>query len=278
LEALDAGLHVLGEKPMAATVVEAREMLASAKEKGLVLDIGYQYPFMVEAAVNAVRDGLIGDVRRIQANWLRQDGIPPQASFWRSAESGGVTLDLLGHVLSAALPFVDKPPIWVSAQTWRDFGAARHQDGFRAEDTVAATLRFDGGVRGLFTAAWAACIPDLEQFHLWVHGSRGTLEIPLMTVQDEEEAEQFRPILHARVFGKTADQVISEPLPGPTPPTVPAALRAQARNWLRACQGHEPLRFTAEQALHIQRILRGVYASAHHDRPGEEVTLDRGRS
>ena len=81
---MNAGLHVLGEKLMARTIAECKEMIRTANEKGLMLAIGHQrhYSVLYENANNLVQKGLLGDIKFIRAQWHRNNSFENRDA-WR---------------------------------------------------------------------------------------------------------------------------------------------------------------------------------------------------
>lgn len=79
--ALEAGKHVLCEKPMAATAADAKKMLEARNRSGKLLTIGYQYRHFEQNAVakKVVEAGYLGDVYYAEATNLRRRGVPTWA-------------------------------------------------------------------------------------------------------------------------------------------------------------------------------------------------------
>jgi predicted dehydrogenase len=84
MDALEAGKHVLTEKLMAHTITQCKEMIAKAKEKQLLLAVGHQrhYSVLYDNANHLVREGLLGDIKFIRAQWHRNNSFPGKDS-WR---------------------------------------------------------------------------------------------------------------------------------------------------------------------------------------------------
>lgn len=91
IAALEAGLHVLCEKPLAMDAAQAREMVAAARDRGLVL--GLHLNRRMQPAIMAMRaafdEGRLGAVRLVRATWHRQRGIPAREGFLTRARAGG---------------------------------------------------------------------------------------------------------------------------------------------------------------------------------------------
>ncbi|MEM7312725.1 MAG: Gfo/Idh/MocA family oxidoreductase [Planctomycetota bacterium] len=87
IECMKAGLHVLGEKLMARTITECKEMIRTAEENNLMLAIGHQrhYSVLYESANNLIQDGLLGDIKFIRAQWHRNNSFAGRDA-WRKWE------------------------------------------------------------------------------------------------------------------------------------------------------------------------------------------------
>ena len=105
--ALNAGLHVLSEKPMAETAAVAAGMVAAAEANDRVLDVSFNHRMRgdVQALKKIIDAGLLGNIYYAKAGWLRREGIPGLGSwFTRVATAGGGPLMDIGvHMLDMAL-------------------------------------------------------------------------------------------------------------------------------------------------------------------------------
>ena len=104
--ALEAGKHVLCEKPMAATPADAQKMLDARDRTGKMLTIGYQYRhFPVnQVAKKVVDDGWLGDIYYAEATYLRRRGVPTWGVFTdKSKQGGGPLIDIGTHALDLTL-------------------------------------------------------------------------------------------------------------------------------------------------------------------------------
>ncbi len=90
LECMEAGLHVLCEKLMARTVSECKQMIQTAKDKGLMLAVGHQrhYSVLYENANHMVKEGVLGDIKFIRAQWHRNNSFPGRDA-WRKWQYDG---------------------------------------------------------------------------------------------------------------------------------------------------------------------------------------------
>jgi predicted dehydrogenase len=140
-QALEAGRHVLVEKPLATTSADARELVTLAETEGLVLMPGHT--FVYSPAVNTVRD-------------LIRDGVVGEVYFITSArmnlgkyQRDGVICDLAPHDLSILLYWLEEPVVQVAATARSIFQAG-------IPETAFLTLTFAGGTNANVQVSWLA--------------------------------------------------------------------------------------------------------------------------
>jgi len=156
-EAIERGLHVLVEKPLCATLEDARAVIAHAAAAGRVLTVGHIERFnpAIMELQPRVAQGEIGRLFQVHARRLS-----PFPGYVRDV---GVVLDLATHELDMMLHLVDSPVERVYAETGRNV----HE---RHEDMLSATLRFRNGVVGVLDINWLTPVKVRE---LRLTGARG---------------------------------------------------------------------------------------------------------
>jgi predicted dehydrogenase len=162
LEAIDAGRHVLCEKPFALDAEAGRQMYDAAVAKGIVHCTSFEFRWSpLDAAVGrAVAAGAIGDVRLatfVQISSLVAGGLHPafNEEWWFDAARGG-------GILNAASPHnIDRFRMWagdiVGVSARLDIARAGHGPGNDAEDTYTAMFRMANGTTAVMqhcAAAW----------------------------------------------------------------------------------------------------------------------------
>ena len=139
--ALEADKHVLVEKPLATTLVDAHELADLAQERELVLMPGHT--FLYSPAVNAVRelvrDGTVGDVYFITSARMNLG----------KYQSHGVVCDLAPHDLSILMYWLDQPIVEVAASA-----SSVIEQG--VPETAFLTLTFAGGTTANVQLSWLA--------------------------------------------------------------------------------------------------------------------------
>ncbi len=150
IAALEAGAHVLCEKPVALTYADAAEMFATAAARKLVLTVGTHFRFTgaMQAAKAHVNGGFFGKIYAARTVWNRRNGIPGYGSWFtnRDLAGGGSLLDLGVHTLDRALYLMGYPkPVTASGVTFAEFGPRGMGIGGWGSDIAkpSASTRYD---------------------------------------------------------------------------------------------------------------------------------------
>ncbi|MHB1132697.1 MAG: Gfo/Idh/MocA family protein [Chloroflexota bacterium] len=213
LAALAAGKHVLCEKPLAATLEEARQLRDAATSSGRVAMTGFNYRFVpaIRLAYNLIQSGALGQLQLVRASYLQEFRRDPQLpSFAGTAEARGrgVVNNLGCHVLDLARHLV--------GEVARVSGLATNHVKRRPsladpsqmvdeveDDTFHALLEFDNGVTGTVEGTQVAT-GRKNQLTIEINGTRGSLRFDLERLNElqvyllDEQAPQtlgFRDIL-----------------------------------------------------------------------------------
>jgi UDP-N-acetyl-2-amino-2-deoxyglucuronate dehydrogenase len=173
LAALEAGHHVVVEKPLALDVDDALRVARAAHERGLTVSMISQRRLEPQhvALERALAEGALGELRlaTTHVHWHRDDDYY-RAAGWRStAEQGGGSLMNQGVHNVDLLRWLCGPVESVTAQS----GTLAH--AISAEDTTVATLRFVSGALGVVTTTTAT--PPGFPATISVFGSRGSVEL-----------------------------------------------------------------------------------------------------
>lgn len=110
-EALEAGKHVLCEKPMTLNLREAQHLVSLAREKGLFLMEAVWSRFLpsIQRAAEIVASGELGEVRWVQADLGFPAPYDPESRLWKREEGGGALMDLGVYLLTWALVTLGRP-------------------------------------------------------------------------------------------------------------------------------------------------------------------------
>jgi len=166
MRAIDAGKHVLCEKPLALNTLEAEAMFRAAKRKGVVLGEAFAYlhsPY-VASLREVIQSGSIGEVDYIETAFVTQ-GYEEDIRLHK-AFGGGAMYDLGCYCTTMMLSLVDAEPVYVKANA--EFGAD-DVDLF-----TAGIIKFENGVRASFNVGMIFGKGANGRFdRLYIHGSKG---------------------------------------------------------------------------------------------------------
>jgi len=257
--ALDAGKHVICEKPLAPTPDGIRQMIAARDRSGKLLMTAQHFRFRgVSRAMKAEIDtGFLGDVYHARSWMLRRNLLPSRPTFiYKEHSGGGPCIDIGVHILDLTLWLMDFPkPVAVNGVARAEL--AHHEGAFTSwgdghipedadvEDFAAAFVRFENGATLNIEVSWLLHHDtDGEASKVWLYGTEGGCEWPdakflsanyktkqlynytLQRVKDTMEPHALECVEFARA--------VAEGLPSPVP---------------------------AEQSLYVQAILDGIYRS-----------------
>jgi len=177
IAAARAGKHLLCEKPLTLNHGEAMAVVEAAKESGVFLMEAFMYRCHPLTArwTELIRSGAVGEVGMIRATFSFRGHFDRSARLFNNALGGGGILDVGCYPVSiarlAAGAALGKPfaePLKVSGEA--------HLDPEEGVDLwAAATLRFPGGI----VAQLASGVALTQENGLWIHGSKGTLHVPV---------------------------------------------------------------------------------------------------
>ena len=147
LQCLNAGRHVIVEKPMAITTAECDQMIAAAKKNKVILSTYHNrhWDGCILKAVELVRSGAIGQVIRVDAHMA---GYGKPRDWWRSSKSisGGILYDWGVHLLEYTLQIMNADIVEVSGFSKRGYWASQTAwKNDTNEDEAFAVIRYGNG-------------------------------------------------------------------------------------------------------------------------------------
>ena len=271
--ALERGIHVLSEKPIARNAAEGQAMVDAARKAGRVLDVAFNHRRRgdIQALKGVIDDGGLGRPYYAKASWLRRSGIPTLGSWFTNPElaGGGPLADIGVHALDYALHLLGEPKVVaVSAATHSELGPQGRGGGkeysalasahaFEVEDFASAFLRLEGGGTLLIEASWATYRETDDLLDFTVYGTDGGAELKV-------QGAPFPAVGQLRVFtdkdGESADYV---------PPVLPGrAHDAVVEDFITAVRGGEAVwgEHDGSLALYRAQIIDACYQSALEQR------------
>ncbi len=262
VDALERGIHVLLEKPLANTLESGERIAAAAAESDAVCMIGFnnRYSNTVEFVRNRIDRGDLGRVTHVEANYVRRRGVPGRGTWFthRKSAGGGALIDLGVHAIDLALYLLEYPPLSeVSGVTRSEFG--RREDyvylemwgsdagpsAFDVEDSASAFVRTDDDRTVSLEVAWATNRPATHEF----------------VVQGTEAAARF-DLLENDLTLHTASTGGPNALEDTTVRTRDVDThRAEQAVFLDAVASGSTHPENVEQALAVQRVVDAIYRS-----------------
>ena len=141
MQALQAGKHVLVEKPSALHLAQADEMLAAARERGLLLatDLMQRYNPLFDAVQGLLERKPLGELLHAYfENYASDEGLPPEHWFWDRNKSGGIFVEHGVHFFDLFAGWLGRGRV-EAAQVCR-------RPGTTIEDQVSCTVRYGDNV------------------------------------------------------------------------------------------------------------------------------------
>jgi UDP-N-acetyl-2-amino-2-deoxyglucuronate dehydrogenase len=266
IEALEAGKHVIVEKPAEITVERTDEIIAARQKAGKLVTVISQHRFdpSTEQVLGAIARGEFGRITSgiASIDWWRGQSYYDSGD-WRGTwelDGGGALMNQGVHTVDLLVAALGRP-VEVFAYT----GTLAHER-IEVEDVAAGVVKFESGALGVLHGSTAA-YPGLSA-RLQVHGDRGSAVI------DNDQLAFFHATPEGtepeeKLMGTT--QVTSGSAAGPTAGSDPGGLsdahRLQYLNFLAALDGTEELRVDLETNRRSISVITGVYESARTGKP-----------
>ena len=203
IAALEAGVPVLCEKPLAPTLEEAAAMRDAAAATGVTAGTAFNYRFVpaIRHAKRLIEDGELGEIRQVRGRYLQDWLVDPEAPWaWRMdaelagsgalGDLGAHTIDLarflvgdrvggLDRVSGKLTTFVDERPVYDE-----DGSVAEHRD-VTVDDAYSAQVEYETGATGTFAASRVAA-GHKNDHAIAVHGTEGSLTFSLERLNELE--------------------------------------------------------------------------------------------
>lgn len=270
IDALEAGKHVMCEKPMAKTYAEAKAMLDAAKRTGKKLTIGYQNRHTPQALYvkRACDEGVLGDIYYANAIALRRRAVPTWGVFLNEDEQGGGPLiDIGTHALDLTLWCMNnyKPKMVVgtkyrkladqtqTANAWGDWDPKE----FTVEDSAFGFVVMENGATIILQSSWALNILDANEAAFRLCGTKaGADTVDGARINGVKYGRQYveKPALNA---GGVAFYDGTSASPSDL----------DMAQWINAIRTDSDPCVLPEQALCVTRILEAIYTSSETGKP-----------
>ena len=265
--ALEAGKHVMCEKPMAINSLEAKKMLDAAERTGKKLTIGYQSRHRSDALYlkKEVEDGTFGDIYYAKATALRRRSVPTWGVFLDEyAQGGGPLIDIGTHALDLTLWMLQNyQPKYCVGTTYHKLNKQTNQgntwgnwdpEKFTVEDSAFGFIVMENGATINLESAWALNTLDAREAvtsfcgtlagadminGLRINGIRNNVQY---TLTPDLKASSGAAYFDANGTESPADR--------------------EARLWIESIRNDTEPFVKPIEAYTVTRILEGIYESA----------------
>ena len=281
IQALEAGLHVLLEKPFTVTTEEAIEVIKAEKKSGKILSIGFQ-PRMDEnmkLVKKIVQSGELGKVYYVQTGGGRRRGIPTPygTTFIEDATAGlGALADIGCYSLDMVLNALGNPkPLTVSGYKSAFFGTdpnycnyvktghPEYAEKFQVDDFAAAFIRLEGDIVVDFRISWAMnCNTAGDTLIL---GTKGGLRIPSTECWNGSVGGDLT--IYHEVAGTQVETKIPQIIPAAN---APSNFDKKIRTFVDACKTNGAAPVPSSEIIYNQAIIDGIAKSANL---GKEIEI-----
>jgi predicted dehydrogenase len=270
---VEAGLHVLVEKPLAVSVRCGRALVEAARRRGVRLGVAevVRYQPYVRMAKWAVDQVLLGEVQMtgfFQAGGYWAPDRIVAGTSWRHRKllaGGGVSVDWLVHYFHQ-LRYIVGEIQEVSARalgatssrvTRDETGRVVEQVVNEVDDTVSATLRFAGGAMGSLFVSWTGRGTPVSVAPVY-YGTRGSLQGDRIVFEDGKVQSL------AEVFLREADAAAREQV---APSGVEDAFALQLLDFLRAVRTGDEMESSGDEGIRDLAVSFALLESSSLNRP-----------
>lgn len=274
IDALEAGKHVMCEKPMAKTYAEAKAMYEASLRTGKLLSIGYQNR---QTAANlyakaVCESGEIGEVYYAKAIAIRRRAVPTWGVFLNEYEQGGGPLiDIGTHALDLTLWMMNNyKPKMVVGKTFRKLAEQKNTanawgdwdpEKFTVEDSAFGFVVMENGAVVTLESSWALNVAESKEARFVVCGDKGGVDtldgVRVNYVKNNRQCIETPNLKSGGVAfydGNSSDPSVLD-----------------QRRWIDAVLGRSELCVKPEQAMVVTQILEAIYTS---EKTGAPVYID----
>lgn len=274
IAALEAGKHVMCEKPMAKTAADAKRMAEAAKRTGKKLTIGYDNRFRQDSLYlkKVCEAGELGHIYYAKAHAIRRRAVPTWGVFLdEEKQGGGPLIDIGTHALDLTLWMMDnyKPKVVLgtkyhelsrreeAANAWGPWDPKK----FTVEDSAFGMIVMENGATITLEASWALNSLDVDEAKCSLSGTEAGADMKNgLRINGEKYSKLYTNEIELDAGGVAFYEGKTE-----------KATDVELRKWIEAIEEDKDPVVTPEQAYVVSRILEAIYESAQ---TGKAVYLD----
>ncbi|MFC0331295.1 Gfo/Idh/MocA family protein [Paenibacillus sepulcri] len=274
IAALEAGKHVMCEKPMAKTAADARRMAEAARRTGKKLTIGYNNRFRPDSLFlkKMCENGELGDIYFAKAHALRRRGVPTWGVFLdKDKQGGGPLIDIGTHALDLTLWLMNnyEPRVVLGSayhklsQREQAANAAGPWDPkkFTVEDSAFGMIVMKNGATVMLESSWALNMLDTREAIYTLCGTEGGADVKeTLRINGEKFGRLYDTDIQFNVKGADFFEGRKESMHD-----------KEIRLWIEAVMNDTEPMTTPEQACVVSEIIEAIYES---NRTGNAVYFD----
>lgn len=272
--ALEAGKHVMCEKPIAKTAAEAKLMVETARRTGKKLTIGYNNRFRTDSQhlKKVCENGELGEIYYAKAHAIRRRAVPTWGVFLdEEKQGGGPLIDIGTHALDLTLWMMDnyKPKVVLgtayhklsqtenAANAWGPWDPAK----FTVEDSAFGMIVMENGATIMLESSWALNSLEVDEAKCTLCGTEGGADMKGgLRLNGEQHSRLFTTEVELQSGGVAFYDGASEEGPD-----------LEMKLWLKAIEDNTEPVVTPEQAYVVSQILEAIYESS---RTGKAIYLN----
>jgi predicted dehydrogenase len=275
IAALEAGLHVLCEKPLAENSASGQKIVEAAARATTKFMVCFnrRYRPDVQWMKQVLSSGKLGRIYQVRAGWIRETGIPTRTGWFvdKARAGGGPLIDLGVHILDLVMWLLDYPAILtISADVQANFGPHGRKVWYAAgdpkmppfgvEDLATAFIRLANNISLQLETSWAShAKPGLDDFFITLMGTEGTIELYVANYAGENTLTYYTEVDGAPVAARP--RIIARQIDHAYAVT----------EFVRSIRHDTPPPATAADGLIISNMIDAIYQSAAQRR---EIVLN----
>jgi predicted dehydrogenase len=274
IDAMEAGKHVMCEKPMAKTAADAKRMVEAAKRTGKKLTIGYNNRFRTDSQhlKKVCESGELGEIYFAKAHAIRRRAVPTWGVFLdEEKQGGGPLIDIGTHALDLTLWMMNnyKPKVVLgtsyhklsqrenAANAWGPWDPKK----FTVEDSAFGMIVMENGATISLESSWALNTLDIDEAKCTLCGTEGGADMKGgLRINGEKHSRLYTTEVDLNAGGVAFYEGATEQGPD-----------LEMRMWIKAIDEDTDPVVTPEQAYVVSQLLEAIYESA---RTGKAVYLD----
>lgn len=271
IAALEAGKHVLVEKPLSMTVEEAIAIEEAVEKSGKILQVGFvrRHGENTKILKNFIDNDDFGEIYYAKASCIRRLGNPGGWFSDQTKSGGGPLIDLGVHFIDLTWYLMGKPkPVSVSGNTYAKLGNRSHIENLSfykaadydpthndVEDLANALIRFENGA-SLYVDVSFSLQAKQDEISTKLYGEKGGIEVePELAIVTEENNTILNVTPQINNLGFD----------------FASAFANEINHFVECCQTGKQSIAPVQDGVEIMKILNAVYESA---KLGKEVYLD----